>query len=126
MEYVRFVLCIPIINLNSEGDDVRKSGTMPPKASLVSISTTQSQELAKPNNYMDLPDDSQILRGKSNIADYGEDVEFMAPFVSIMATCIAEKYSVITWTTNIVDYVLQCGSELFKQSSIRFDQVRFK
>lgn len=124
MEYVRFVICVPIIRSTSDPKSfAKKSGAIAPDGSLATVTTTQSKELQKPNNFLDLPDNSQILRGTSNIANHGDDVEFMAPFINIMATCVAEKYSVVTWSKEIVDYVLECGSELFKQSSVRFDQV---
>lgn len=124
MEYVRFVINVPIIRqTNDIFDSTNNTGVIPPDGTIATVSTTQSQELEKASNFVDLPDNSQILRGTSNIVDYGEDVEFMAPFMSIMATCVAEKYSIVTWTKDIVNYVLQCGSELFKQSPIRFDQV---
>ncbi|XP_060534310.1 uncharacterized protein LOC132706790 [Cylas formicarius] len=84
---------------------------------------TKSEELTKETNFVELPDDSQIIRGRRNIFEFGDDVEYMAPFVCIMAGVVAKKYSVLSWTGDIVDYVLKCGSELFNASKFRYDQV---
>ncbi|KAL1502117.1 hypothetical protein ABEB36_007309 [Hypothenemus hampei] len=84
---------------------------------------TQSEELRKDTNFIDLPDDTQIIRGTKNISEFGEEVEFMAPFVCIMAGVVAKKYSILSWTPELVDYVLKCGLELYKASKFRYDQV---
>ncbi|KAK9886350.1 hypothetical protein WA026_015867 [Henosepilachna vigintioctopunctata] len=87
---------------------------------------TQSEELRKPNNFIDLPDDSQLVRGRSNMADLeGQDgdMEFIAPFVCIMATAVANKFSLVSWSPDVVEYVLQCGQKLYKASKFRYDQV---
>lgn len=49
----------------------------------------------------------------------------MAPFVCVMADVVAKKYSILTWTPEIVDYVLKCGAELHSASKFRYDQVKF-
>lgn len=84
---------------------------------------TQSQELAKESNFVTMPDDSQLIRGTTNMAVYGENVEFLAPFVCIMAVAVAKKFELCTWSTEIVDYILKCGSILFKAVKVRYDQV---
>ncbi|CAG9770182.1 unnamed protein product [Ceutorhynchus assimilis] len=84
---------------------------------------TKSEELNKETNFVDLPDDTQIIRGTKNIAGFGADIEFMAPFVCVMADVVAKKYSVLSWTPEIIDYVLKCGSELHQASKFRYDQV---
>nr|CAH7728601.1 unnamed protein product [Callosobruchus chinensis] len=84
---------------------------------------TKSEELRKETNFLDLPDDTQIILGTKNVASLGQDVEFVAPFVCIMAGVVSKKYSILTWTTEIVDYILKCGMELYKASKFRYDQV---
>lgn len=84
---------------------------------------TQSQELAKETNFKDLPDGTQIINGTKNISEFGQDIEFVAPFVCIMAAVVAKKYGIATWSTDIVDYVLKCGNELYGASKLRYDQV---
>lgn len=84
---------------------------------------TQSQELKKETNFIKLPDDTEIIYGTHNIAAFGKDIEFIAPFVDIMAGVVSKKYSITSWTTEIVDYILKCGAELYSASKFRFDQV---
>ncbi|KAL3271893.1 hypothetical protein HHI36_022363, partial [Cryptolaemus montrouzieri] len=87
---------------------------------------TQSEELRKENNFVELPDSSQIVRGKTNMADLqgqGGDMEFLAPFVCVMATAVAKKFSLVSWSSDVVEYVLKCGQELYKASKFRYDQV---
>lgn len=85
---------------------------------------TQSEELRKESNFKELPDGTQIINGTKNIAEFGKDIEYMAPFVCIMAAVVAKKYGIITWTGDIVDYILKCGNELYKTSKLRYDQVK--
>ncbi|CAH1118613.1 unnamed protein product [Phaedon cochleariae] len=85
---------------------------------------TRSEELRKETNFVNLPDDTQIILGGKNVADAGgEDVEFVAPFVCIMAGVVAKKYSISSWTGEIVDYIIKCGNELHAASKFRYDQV---
>lgn len=84
---------------------------------------TQSEELAKDSNFVDLPDGTQLIRGTANMISYSDELEFMAPFVCMMATAVAKKFSLLTWSTEIVDYVLKCGAELYKAVKVRYDQV---
>uniref|UniRef100_A0A6P7G2I3 Uncharacterized protein LOC114333566 isoform X1 n=2 Tax=Diabrotica virgifera virgifera TaxID=50390 RepID=A0A6P7G2I3_DIAVI len=84
---------------------------------------TQSEELKKDTNFIDLPDDTQIILGSKNVAHLGKTVEYIAPFVCIMANVVAKKYSIISWTGEIVDYILRCGNELYSASKFRYDQV---
>lgn len=87
------------------------------------LDVTQSEELAKDSNFVDLPDGSQIVLGTENMSKYGDELEFMAPFVSIMATAVAKKFAIISWSSDIVNYVLKCGAELYKSVNVRYDQV---
>lgn len=87
------------------------------------VEVTQSQELKKETNFKDLPDGTQIVSGTKNISEFGQDIEFIAPFVCIMAAVVAKKYGIVTWTGDIVDYILKCGNELYGASKLRYDQV---
>lgn len=86
---------------------------------------TKSQELGFQTNFVDLPDNTQIILGTKNVAELGDTVEYIAPFVCIMAAVVARKYHILTWTREIVDYVLKCGGELYCASKFRYDQVRY-
>lgn len=121
LEYVRLVVLKPNIIREKDGALRKIESSVLEVAS--TVETSQSEELAKETNFVDLPDDSQIIRGRTNISNYEMDVEFMAPFVSIMAACVSQKYAINSWTRDIIDYVLQCGSELYIKSKVRFDQV---
>ncbi|KAF2899351.1 hypothetical protein ILUMI_06824 [Ignelater luminosus] len=90
---------------------------------LIEPEVTQSMELAKTNNFINLPDNTQLLRGRANISEFGKEVDYMAPFVCMMAVAVAQKYSLATWSTDIVDYVLRSGVKLYELSRVRYDQV---
>ncbi|RZC38817.1 uncharacterized protein BDFB_004744 [Asbolus verrucosus] len=83
---------------------------------------SMSEELRKDTNFLNLPDDSQIVLGTKNMAQFGADLEIMAPFISIMAATVAKKYAIDSWSKEIVDYVLKCGAELHENSNTRYDQ----
>lgn len=84
---------------------------------------TKSQELLRETNFVDLPDDSQIVRGTQNLIHFGEDIEFIAPFVCVMACVVSKKFAIYSWSSDLVDYVLNVGTELYKSSNVRYDQV---
>ncbi|KAJ8954133.1 hypothetical protein NQ318_005727 [Aromia moschata] len=65
---------------------------------------TKSEELRKETNFIDLPDDTQIIRGTKNVVEFGKDVEYIAPFVCIMAAVVSKN-------------------ELYAASKFRYDQV---
>ncbi|KAK5638442.1 hypothetical protein RI129_012737 [Pyrocoelia pectoralis] len=90
---------------------------------LVQPVLTQSMELAKDSNFIDLPDGSQLIRGGQNIVQFGENIEYMAPFVCMMASAVAQKYMLATWSKEIVDYALGSGAKLYVLSKVRYDQV---
>lgn len=119
LEYVRFTLCRPHFEKISGPTPKRRDD----ESEISDVEVTQSKELAKESNFVDLPDNSQIVTGGSNIANFGEDPEYMAPFACIMAAVIGKKYNVLTWSKDVIDYALKCGSELYNKSTVRFDQV---
>ncbi|XP_023310427.1 uncharacterized protein LOC108904110 [Anoplophora glabripennis] len=87
------------------------------------VEVTQSEELKKETNFKELPDGTQIVSGTKNISEFGKDIEFIAPFICIMAAVVSKKYGITTWTGEIVDYILKCGNELYRASKLRYDQV---
>ncbi|KAF5281690.1 hypothetical protein FQA39_LY17711 [Lamprigera yunnana] len=84
---------------------------------------TQSMEWEKETNFINLPDCSQILLGTCNISAMGDDIEYMAPFVCMMASAVAQKYNLNSWSKEIVDYTLRSGFKLYSLSKVRYDQV---
>ncbi|KAK9753098.1 hypothetical protein QE152_g3667 [Popillia japonica] len=122
-EYVRIVLAKPIIVIPDRKVKETQPSLISPSGELIEPEVTQSKELAKPNNFIDLPDGTQLIRGTKEVKDFGEFPDNMAPYVCVMAAAVAAKYSVNTWSADVVNYVLQCGVELFKKSNIKFEEV---
>ncbi|KAF5279335.1 hypothetical protein FQR65_LT15408 [Abscondita terminalis] len=84
---------------------------------------TQSTELAKESNFVDLPDNSQIILGSCDISAFGSNVHYMAPYVCMMASAVAQKYTLNTWSHDVIDYTLRSGAKLYSLSKVRYDQV---
>lgn len=101
----------------------RKRDMLIAQGILVEPEVTQSMELAKTSNFIDLPDNTQLIRGTVNISEFGKEVDYMAPFVCMMANAVAQKYSLATWSTDVIDYVLRSGIKLYELSRVRYDQV---
>lgn len=119
IEYVRFALIRPYIDRQKDGEEGEEERSV--EEDLI---ITQSKELAKESNFVKLPDNTEIVRGTTNIANFGEgEIEYMAPFACIMAAAVGRKLHVFTWSSEIIDYVLACGVKLFQESQVRFDQV---
>ncbi|GLV36900.1 uncharacterized protein CBL_02265 [Carabus blaptoides fortunei] len=87
------------------------------------VPITQSQELAKDSNFILLPDGSEILYGAKNIAQLGEDFDVISPFVSIVAVIMAKKYTLNTWSKEVVDAILDYGAALQKNVDVKFPKV---
>lgn len=113
------------VNHTAMGDKNKKCLEVKPDDYGVEPDVTQKEELEKESNFVGMPDYSQLILGTKNMTAFGDahDLEFMAPFVCVMATIVARKYSIITWTSDIIDYILKCGAELYQKSTIRFDQA---
>lgn len=79
---------------------------------------TAQEELAKPNNFKSLLDNSQIIRGTSSINE-SEAVDVL-PFAAIMAIVTSYKYTVNTWTVGIVDFVVETAKKLYQNKKERF------
>nr|XP_022920512.1 uncharacterized protein LOC111428977 [Onthophagus taurus] len=125
VEYTRIILLKP--NITKIGDELQEKVAIQKyydeDGLLVEPEITQSKELAKASNFIDLPDGSQIIRGRYDVKQYSPDADLLAPYICIMAAAVAGKYQVSTWSPDIVDYVLRCGSELHQKSKYQFLEV---
>ncbi|CAG9121039.1 unnamed protein product [Plutella xylostella] len=90
----------------------------PPLIEILQPTKTASDELLEPSNFNTLPDSSQIVSGTDFIAN--EEAQHVMPFVSIMAIVTSYKYSINTWTSGIVDFVVQAGRELYDNKRAKF------
>lgn len=82
---------------------------------------TREDELEKPSNFKDLPDNSQIVRGTSSVSDPGavETIDLL-PFGAIMAIVTSYKYSINTWTPGIVNFVVDTAKRLYENKQQKF------
>ncbi|CAH0723772.1 unnamed protein product, partial [Brenthis ino] len=81
------------------------------------LELTAEEELAKPNNFKNLPDNTQIIRGASAITEKTIDV---LPFAAIMAVVTSYKYTVNTWTEGIVNFVVETAKKLYENKLGKF------
>lgn len=81
------------------------------------VELTAEEELAKPNNFKNLPDNTQIIRGASAITEKTVDV---LPFAAIMAVVTSYKYTVNTWTEGIVNFVVETAKKLYDNKLEKF------
>ncbi|XP_026485605.2 uncharacterized protein LOC113393109 [Vanessa tameamea] len=79
---------------------------------------TAEEELAKPSNFKNLPDNTQIIRGTSAISD-GSAIDVL-PFAAIMAIVTSYKYAVNTWTTGLVNFVVDTANKLYQNKKEKF------
>ncbi|GBP05473.1 hypothetical protein EVAR_2990_1 [Eumeta japonica] len=87
----------------------------------VDVECTPSTELAKPHNFKELPDGSQIISGTHAIGD--TNAYEILPFVAIMAIVTSYKYSINTWTRNIVNFVLDAAKQLHHNRQDNFQSA---
>lgn len=81
----------------------------------------QVEELKRKSNYVTLPDCSQVLYGSTNVAVVESDrYEDAHPYVSLMALVMMRKYSLHTWSTQIVDFIVTTGVEIYKAVEIDY------
>lgn len=79
------------------------------------------EELAKPSNFKNLPDNAQIVRGSSSVSDSGApDTIDKLPFGAIMAIVTSYKYSINTWTPGIVNFVVDTAKRLYDNKQQKF------
>lgn len=84
---------------------------------------TQSMELAKASNYIELPDGSEVLYGSKNITMLSYDYEDASPFVSAVAIVMESKYTLTTWTQSVVDAILDYGIALYSSLEVKYSDV---
>ncbi|XP_017785360.1 PREDICTED: uncharacterized protein LOC108568662 [Nicrophorus vespilloides] len=87
------------------------------------LKETQSLELKRPSNFVDLPDGSQLVRATKKVADFGAEVEYIAPFMCAMSSAVGEKYALRTWSTDVLDFILTAGHQLYKKAKFKFEQL---
>lgn len=79
---------------------------------------TADEELAKPNNFKELPDGTGIIRGSTAITDTNATDVF--PFAAIIAIVTSYKYTISTWGSGIVDFIVDAAGKLFQNKQERF------
>ncbi|XP_046967526.1 uncharacterized protein LOC124535371 [Vanessa cardui] len=79
---------------------------------------TAEEELEKPSNFKNLPDNTQIIRGTSAISE-GSAIDVL-PFAAIMAIVTSYKYAVNTWTTGLVNFVVDTANKLYQNKKEKF------
>ncbi|XP_050667045.1 uncharacterized protein LOC126966832 [Leptidea sinapis] len=95
---------------------LRKKMTQPLTEDQLAISP--EEELAKPSNFKNLPDNTQIIRGTNAINN--EKAIDVLPFAAIMAIVTSYKYSVNTWTAGIVNFVVDTAKKLYDNKRDKF------
>ncbi|XP_072929208.1 uncharacterized protein [Epargyreus clarus] len=95
---------------------IRKKMTLP--LAEPSLNVTPSEELAKPSNFKTLPDNTQIVRGTSAITD--SNAIDILPFAAIMAIVTSYKYTINSWTTGIVNFVVDTAKKLYDKKQTKF------
>ncbi|VVC87446.1 unnamed protein product [Leptidea sinapis] len=95
---------------------LRKKMTQPLTEDQLAISL--EEELAKPSNFKNLPDNTQIIRGTNAINN--EKAIDVLPFAAIMAIVTSYKYSVNTWTAGIVNFVVDTAKKLYDNKRDKF------
>ncbi|XP_075976266.1 uncharacterized protein LOC142976660 [Anticarsia gemmatalis] len=85
------------------------------------IDVDVEQELANPSNFKDLPDRSQMVRGSSALSDPGATNSLdILPFGAIMAIVTSYKYTINTWTSSIVNFVVDTAKRLHDNKQQKF------
>lgn len=95
---------------------LRKKMTPPLTEDQLNISP--SEELAKPNNFKSLPDGTGIVRGSSSVPD--SNAVDILPFAAIMAIVTSYKYTISTWTSSIVNFVVDTADKLYSNKLEKF------
>ncbi|XP_023934903.2 uncharacterized protein LOC112043630 [Bicyclus anynana] len=76
------------------------------------------EELARPHNFKNLPDKSQIIRGTSAVSE--SDSTDVLPFAAIMAIVTSYKYTVNSWTVGLVNFVVETAKKLYQNKKEKF------
>lgn len=85
---------------------------------------TLSEELLKDTNFIPMPDGSEIICGTTWVGVIGnKSLSLMTPFVAIMAIVVAKKYSMTSWDSTVLDFIITSGNILHDTSEQRFDEA---
>lgn len=95
---------------------LRKKMTLPLDEPL--LADSPSEELLKPSNFKNLPDNTQMVRGTSAVSK-ADSVDVL-PFAAIMAIVTSYKYSINTWTRGIVNFVVDTAKKLYDKKKQKF------
>lgn len=99
---------------------IRKKMT-PPLSEPIDTTAPIDKELEKPSNFKDLPDRSQIVKGSSALAEPGAaESSDILPFGAIMAIVTSYKYTINTWNSNIVNFVVDTAKKLYENKEQKF------
>ncbi|KAG6441379.1 hypothetical protein O3G_MSEX001723 [Manduca sexta] len=85
------------------------------------LETSPSEELKKPSNFKQLPDSTQIVRGSSAITE--SDALDILPFSAIMAIVTSYKYNTNSWTSGIVNFVVDTAKKLYQNKQEKFQMA---
>lgn len=91
---------------------------MTPPLAEAQLEVTPSEELAKLSNFKELPDNTEIVRGSSAVTE-ANAVDIL-PFTSIMAIVTSYKYSINTWASGIVNFVIDTAKKLYQNKQEKF------
>lgn len=97
---------------------LRKKLTLPLAEATTDYPISPEEELQKPTNFRTLPDSTQIVRGSKCIQD-GKTPDLL-PFASIMAIVTSYKYTISTWSTPIVSFVIDAAKNLYANKVGKF------
>lgn len=87
------------------------------------VEISQITELKKVSNFVQLPDGSEVMYGTKNIANLGDNFEFASPFVSSIALVMERKYTLNTWTKEVIDSVLDYGFAVYSTVATNIHEV---
>lgn len=82
------------------------------------IELSPTEELQKPSNFKNLPDNTQIVRGSSALTE--DNAVDILPFAAIMALVTSYKYTINTWTAGIVNFVVDTAKKLYQNKQEKF------
>jgi hypothetical protein len=99
---------------------------------------TMSQEAEIPTEFQKLPDKTEIIQGTRNLFEIDHDMPNLSLIVAVSAILTSAKYSIASWTPEIVNFVLENAEkltngmklknrlDLFTNSDLLFTKIRMK
>lgn len=82
------------------------------------LTSSPSEELKKPSNFKRLPDNTEIVRGSDCCS--GPGAVDILPFAAIMAIMTSYKYSINTWSSSIVSFIIDTAKKLYQNKKEKF------